>query len=63
MAKRGMGKGYSGGGSNNNTGGGKAMPKAMAMRTPSKPPRVSPAPSMAMTKGPGSRCGMDKGCK
>lgn len=43
--------------SNNDTNGMKGMDIAMSNRSPLKPQRVVPAPSMKATLGPGSRGG------
>lgn len=58
MKSKGKAKGSkrSGGGSNNNVNGARGIKEAMSMRSPSKPMRVVPAPTMKNTLGPGSRC-------
>lgn len=43
--------------SNNNVNGSSGMSAAMANRSPEKPLRVVPAPTMKATLGPGSRGG------
>lgn len=56
MKRGGKAKPSMGGGSNNNANGKRGMAEAMAMRSPSTPKRVVPAPTMKGTMGPGSRC-------